>query len=124
MELKILGSSSKGNCYILDNGKEALVIECGISFNEVQKAVNFDISRIKGAIVSHEHGDHAKYVENFIQARIPVYMSTGTLHEVVKKFRSPYLSPFMMDAQCKVAIGNFIVLPFAVQHDAREPFSF
>ena len=48
MELKILGSSSKGNCYILDNGKEALVIECGISFNEVQKAVNFDISRIKG----------------------------------------------------------------------------
>lgn len=124
MELKILGSSSKGNCYILDNGKEALVIECGISFNEVQKAVNFDISRIKGAIVSHEHGDHAKYVENFIQARIPVYMSTGTLHEVVKKFRSPYLSPLMMDAQCKVAIGNFIVLPFAVQHDAREPFGF
>ena len=88
MQLKILGSSSKGNCYLLDNGKEALAIECGISFKEVQKAVNFDVSRIKGAIVSHEHGDHAKHVENFIQAHIPVYMSTGTLHAM--KFKNPY----------------------------------
>lgn len=30
MQLKVLGSSSKGNCYLLDNGKEALAIECGI----------------------------------------------------------------------------------------------
>lgn len=124
MELKILGSSSKGNCYLLDNGKEALAIECGIAFKEVQKAVNFDISRIKGAIVSHEHGDHAKHVENFIQARIPVYMSTGTLHEVIKKFKSPYLSPLMAEAGCKFEIGNFRILPFNVQHDAAEPFGF
>lgn len=124
MELKILGSSSKGNCYLLDNGKEALVIECGITFKEVQKAVNFDVSRIKGAIVSHEHGDHAKHVENFIQARIPVYMSTGTLHEVVKKFKSPYLSPLMMEAGCIVKIGNFKVQAFDTQHDAAEPFGF
>lgn len=124
MQLKVLGSSSKGNCYLLDNGKEALAIECGIAFKEVQKAVNFDISRIKGAIVSHEHGDHAKHVENFIQARIPVFMSTGTLHEVVKKFKDPCLSPLMMDAGCIQEIGNFKVQPFDTQHDAAEPFGF
>lgn len=124
MQLKVLGSSSKGNCYLLDNGKEALAIECGIGFKEVQKAVNFDISRIKGAIVSHEHGDHAKHVENFIQARIPVYMSTGTLHEVVKKFKDPFLSPLMMEAMCITKIGNFKVQAFDTQHDAAEPFGF
>ena len=63
MELKILGSSSKGNCYLLDNGKEALMIECGIAFKNVQKAVDFDITRIKACIKSHEHGDNAKHVE-------------------------------------------------------------
>lgn len=124
MQLKVLGSSSNGNCYLLDNGKEALVIECGISFKEVQKAVNFDVSRIKGAIVSHEHGDHAKHVENFIQAHIPVYMSTGTLHEVVNKFKSPYLSPLMMEAGSIVNIGNFRIQAFDTQHDAAEPFGF
>lgn len=122
MQLKILGSSSKGNCYLLDNGKEALAIECGISFKEVQKAVNFDVSRIKGAIVSHEHGDHAKHVENFIQAHIPVYMSTGTLHAM--KFKTPYSLPFNMEAGSTISIGNFMVQAFNTQHDAAEPFGF
>ena len=27
MELRVLGSSSSGNCYILDNGNEALRLE-------------------------------------------------------------------------------------------------
>ncbi|MGN0033438.1 MAG: MBL fold metallo-hydrolase, partial [Candidatus Limimorpha sp.] len=78
MELKILGSSSKGNCYLLDNGKEALMIECGVAFKEVQKAVGFDIKRIKACIISHEHGDHSKHVRKCLDAMIPCYMSQGT----------------------------------------------
>lgn len=124
MQLKILGSSSKGNCYLLDNGKEALAIECGVAFKDVQKAVNFDILRIKGAIVSHEHGDHAQYVEKFIEARVPVYMSTGTFHEVIKKLKNRFLSPLMMEAGCIQTIGNFKIQPFDTQHDSVEPFGF
>ena len=45
MELKVLGSSSSGNCYILDNGSEALIIEAGIRFMEVKKALDFNISK-------------------------------------------------------------------------------
>lgn len=37
MELKVLGSSSNGNCYILDNGKEALILEAGVRFQEVKR---------------------------------------------------------------------------------------
>ena len=37
MKLIVLGSSSNGNCYILDNGNEALIIEAGIRFQEVKK---------------------------------------------------------------------------------------
>lgn len=124
MQLKILGSSSKGNCYLLDNGKEALAIECGVAFKDVQKAVNFDILRIKGAIVSHEHGDHAQYVEKFIESRVPVYMSTGTFHEVTKKFKSRFLSPLLMEVGNIVKIGNFKIQPFDTQHDSVEPFGF
>ena len=78
MELKILGSSSKGNCYLLDNGDDCLMIECGIPFKDVQKAVNFGISRIAGVIISHEHGDHAKHAGKCLEAQIPCYMSQGT----------------------------------------------
>ena len=119
MELKILGSSSSGNCYVFDNGKEALVVEAGISFSEVKKAVNFDISRIVGCLVSHEHGDHAKYVQKFIDAHIPVYMSLGTLKKIeITKY------PKRLIAEKQTVIGTFKVLPFNTQHDAAEPLGF
>lgn len=119
MKLKILGSSSAGNCYVFDNGKEALVVEAGISFSEVKKAVDFDISRIVGCIISHEHGDHAKHVQKFIDARIPVYMSLGTLTKtIVSKYSKRITS------KNEITIGSFQILPFNIQHDAAEPLGF
>ena len=37
MELIVLGSSSKGNCYILDDGSEALILEAGGRRAEISK---------------------------------------------------------------------------------------
>jgi phosphoribosyl 1,2-cyclic phosphodiesterase len=126
MELKILGSSSAGNCYVLDNGKEALVVECGVSFKEVKKAVGFDISRIVGCLVSHEHGDHAKYVQSVLDLRIPVFASMGTINAlgVIPMYAKPKFCPIGLKANEKQRIGNFMVLPFNIQHDAAEPFGF
>jgi len=121
MDLKILGSSSKGNCYLLDNGSEALVIECGIALKKVKKAVDFDITRITGALISHEHGDHAKYVQSFARAWIPIYTSPGTAKEIRKKYntKSNVLTPGE-----QTDIGNFKVIAFKTEHDAAEPVGF
>ena len=37
MKLRVLGSGSSGNCYILENEAEALIIEAGVPFMEVKK---------------------------------------------------------------------------------------
>ena len=121
MELKILGSSSAGNCYVFDNGKEALVVECGIAFNKVKEAVNFDISRIVGAIVSHEHGDHAKMVGKFLDALIPVYTSNGTAQSLGVS-GNHLLHKMVKDGVYNV--GSFKVYAFTTQHDSAEPFGF
>ena len=121
MELKILGSSSKGNCYLLDNGKECLMIECGIPFKDVQKALNFDISRICGVLISHEHGDHAKHVQKCLDSRISVYASQGTLGTL--NLTGNALVHPMVELQI-YQIGDFRIQPFATQHDAAEPFGF
>ncbi len=120
MQLKVLGSSSEGNCYILDNGKEALIIECGISFNNVKKAIGYDISRVAAAILSHEHGDHSKHVRDFISARIPVYTSSGTASALgVDSSRVKMMRAFEM-----LNVGAFKVKAFDVEHDAAEPFGY
>lgn len=55
MELSIIGSSSKGNGYILQNEKDALVIEAGVSLQKVKVMIDYNISKIRGVIISHEH---------------------------------------------------------------------
>lgn len=121
MMLKVLGSSSKGNCYLLDNGSECLMIECGVSFIEVKKALNFDISRINGIIISHEHQDHAKEVKKCLAAQIPCYMSKGTSDALgITDDRMCH----RLAARKAAAIGNFHIIPFGVKHDANEPFGF
>lgn len=120
MDLKIIGSSSSGNGYVLDNGNEALLIECGMTWRNVQKAVNFGVSRIKGAIISHEHGDHAKHAQMAVKSCVHVYASNGTIEKAgISGFNVHAMQPFT-----KYAIGNFTVMPFDVQHDAAEPFGF
>lgn len=121
MDLKIIGSSSKGNCYIFDNGEEALVVECGIPFNRVRRAMDFKTQHIVGAVISHEHGDHSAAVGKFLEMFIPVYTSRGTA-KALGQDGNPLVHQ-VADHEM-VSIGKFRIMPFKVEHDAAEPFGF
>ena len=121
MKLTILGSSSAGNAYVLDNGHEALLVECGMPYRSIQKSVDFDISRIRGCVISHEHSDHAKHVQKVLDARIPCYMSDGTAEAL--KIRSNALVRRTEEFK-PYQLGGFTIQGFSVQHDAAEPFGY
>jgi phosphoribosyl 1,2-cyclic phosphodiesterase len=55
MRLIVIGSGSSGNTYILKGETSALIIEAGVNPLEVKKAMDFDISKIVGVCISHEH---------------------------------------------------------------------
>lgn len=56
MFLRVINSGSSGNGYILESENEALIIECGCKLIDIKKALNFNISKVVGCLVSHEHG--------------------------------------------------------------------
>lgn len=120
MKLTILGSSSAGNCYILQNQTEALILEAGIRFSDVQRAIDFDLKKICACLVSHEHGDHASQAAAFIEHCIPTYASAGTIDAI--QLKSSYMK--RCEARRQFSAGRFSVLPFAVKHDATEPLGF
>lgn len=74
MKLTCLGSSSAGNCYLLqaDNG-ETLILDCGIGIKEIKKGLNWDITGVVGAICTHSHQDHSLSVYPLRRMGIPVY---------------------------------------------------
>lgn len=114
MILKILGTGSSGNSYLLkpDNGK-SLIIDCGVNFKKVKESVDFNIDSICGAIQTHSHGDHSKFTKNFINAGINVYMSSQNQKENgVKSHRI-----INIEANKQLHIGDFKIMPFEVNHD-------
>ncbi len=114
MELKVIGTGSTGNAYVLENEKEALLIECGVRFSEIKKALNFNIRKVAGCLVSHSHGDHAKSISDVLKVGIDVYASTDTFTNTNTGIihRTHFIFP-----KTTYKIGGFTVMPFDVKHD-------
>ena len=79
--------------------------------------LDFNTSKIVGVLVSHEHGDHAKYVKDYIKAGTQVGLSIGTAEALG-------LPNGTMHSGYWYNYGGFNVTPFQVVHDAAEPFGF
>lgn len=117
MLLRCCGSGSSGNSYALiaDNG-EILAIEAGCKFLDFKKMIDWKISNVAGCIVSHEHGDHARYIKDFMQSGIPVYTAfeTQSALETITGERTIAIPP-----RTARQIGSFSVTPFNVPHDTE-----
>jgi len=115
MKLKVIGTGSKGNAYILSNGDEALLIEAGVNIKEIKQALDFDYSKVVGCIVTHRHGDHAKSINEVMALGIETY----ALMDVFKHTGFSLVSKRGNEIISKQSfqVGNFKILPFDVKHD-------
>lgn len=113
MELRVLGSSSKGNCYILQNENEALILEAGVRFAEVKRALGFNIRKVVGCLITHQHNDHAHYIKQMAENGF----YTLALPEVfeAKALKGSRCVPIKVDRGYK--LGRFKVIPFPACHD-------
>lgn len=114
MKLKVIGSSSSGNCYILEASDGALVIECGMPLLEVKKALDFKIGRIAGAIVTHQHGDHSKFIAEYLKSAIRVcaLKEVFDAHTLKQRIFCKEIEPMH-----GYRIGTFNVFVVPVEHD-------
>lgn len=114
MVVRILGSSSGGNCYLFDAGGECLVVELGIGFDRVKRALGYDVGRIAGAIVTHEHGDHAGHVREALKCGLRVYALESVFKgsSLLEKAFARVIQPMR-----GYLIGGFKCFAFPVEHD-------
>lgn len=110
-EIICCGSSSEGNAYILKCDNEALLVELGVPFREIRRALNNDISMVKAALVTHVHSDHAKYIPQAQEYGLPVF----SCKEVVDK----YAGVTELKLGEAVMLGGFKVQPMEVPHSCQ-----
>lgn len=111
-KLRCLGSSSSGNCFLLESQSEVLILDLGLDWKSVMKAIDYRLERVVGAVVTHRHGDHSYLIPKMLKYCIPVYSCSdvaGRYDEVV-----------CLQPKTKYKIGNFIVQPLLVEHDVEN----
>lgn len=118
MDIKVYGSSSAGNSYVITDGESSLMLEAGINLNRMR---DVDWQSVVGCLVTHEHGDHSKFAHNLLkQTSIDIYSSKGTQEALqLPKHRFKPLTALKQQQ-----IGEWTILPFDVQHDVNEPLGF
>ena len=100
MNMRCIGSSSAGNCYILAYDNEILILDCGFPIKQIKQGLNFNLQGIKGIIVTHGHKDHSLSADYFKQMGFDVWQ--------------PYLDEHKLQRRC---FGGFKVCSFDVPHD-------
>lgn len=113
MRLITVGSGSDGNAYALDSGSEILLLEAGCKLSDVKKSIGYRLNDVVGVCISHIHGDHSKYAEEYAKNGIIVYCNS----DVADNKTFPFGSCKVLDAGKTVNVGRFKVMPFECYHD-------
>jgi phosphoribosyl 1,2-cyclic phosphodiesterase len=127
LRFRSLGSGSTGNATLVEAASDGrtsrLLIDCGFSLRHLDVRLaraGLAASDIDAIFITHEHGDHIGCAHALSRReRIPVWMSEGTwLATGARDFEGRlHLARDGFDIQ----VGNLVVQPFTVPHDAREP---
>lgn len=125
-----LSSGSSGNCYYLEAGRKAILIDAGIPVRTIQKnlrenGLSFD--KVMGLLITHDHTDHIRSAGSIGEFyHIPVY-ATKAVHGgmernygMQKKLTNASRRNIERDIETMIPGTFFKVTPFMVPHDSTD----
>ena len=131
MKLCSIASGSSGNCIFVGSDHTSVLIDAGISGKRIEFGLN-DVDRttsdMDALLITHEHSDHIKGLGVVIRKyHIPVYATAGTIRAIreadsIGKIPEGSFHEIYPDKD--TLIGDLIVHPFRISHDAAEPVGY
>ena len=124
VHVSVLRSSSSGNSTLIQNGRHAILVDCGLGPRVTEgllAPLGFSIRDLSGVLVTHAHNDHSKIttVEKLFRHEIPVYCLSGVKKVVANGLSGKHTPRFRTFARASFKIGLFRVMAFPVDHDAE-----
>ena len=84
MKVKVIASGSKGNCTYIECGNIRFLIDIGINYLQLNKAleeINVSINEISFILITHTHNDHIKGLATLLKKTNIVLYSTTNIYE-------------------------------------------
>ena len=126
MEISVLGSGSSGNCFFIQNNKNAILIDAGLSAKQITfrlETINKNPDMIKGIFITHEHADHLRGAD--ILARhlnIPIFATKKTIQNSFLCLNPDLINSIKNTELLKLA--GMEISAFSKSHQAADPISF
>lgn len=120
-------SGSSGNCYMVRYGDTALLIDAGISGKRIFEGLErtgTPLEMVEAVLVTHEHIDHVKSLP-ILTKKVPnikAYANEKTWQNIERNVAEEKKAFFTTGED--FYIGEILVRPFAISHDAAEPVGF
>jgi phosphoribosyl 1,2-cyclic phosphodiesterase len=114
MKVKVAGTGSTGNCYILEHNDRYLILDAGIAPDRVLPMIDYNTDNIDACLITHMHKDHIAYANYYINACIDTVMSRLT----AELAGYPIENYFIHTEDSLLRFGGWRILPFDVEHDA------
>ena len=133
-----MASGSAGNSTLIETEHTTLLIDAGLGKKEMLR--RFDTlgralpERVDAILCTHEHSDHSNALAQLSREwHCPAYLTEPTHRKIVEMYaddpekpgkkaqidRVEYISP-----GDRFEIGDIVVHPFSIPHDAAEPVGF
>lgn len=127
MRIALLASGSSGNSLLVQSGSTSVLVDAGISarrLSQAARAAGTDLRALSAVLVTHGHSDHVSGLAALPRtSTAPVYATRGTLREI-DRFLTAGLPAVTVVAGRPFDVGELVVSPFDVSHDAAEPVGF
>jgi phosphoribosyl 1,2-cyclic phosphodiesterase len=127
MRIALLASGSSGNSLLVQSGSTSVLVDAGISARRLSRAARdagADLHSLSAVLITHGHSDHVTGLAALPRAcAAPVYATRGTLGEI-GRFLTAGRTAVAVAAGRPFDVGELVVRPFDVSHDAAEPAGF
>jgi phosphoribosyl 1,2-cyclic phosphodiesterase len=129
MRFGTIASGSSGNCAYAGLGGEHFLIDAGISGKRIAAGIaRFQIPRLSGILVTHEHGDHINGLGIIARRfRVPIYATPLTWRFLLRHNTvGPVPEELVryVEPEQTFSVGDVAVTAFDVSHDAAQPVGY
>lgn len=122
MKVWVLGSGSRGNATLIDNGSTRILVDAGFSSRELKRrfaAAGVSPESVEAVIVTHEHSDHVSGVARSARRwQWAVHATAGTVRGCPDLVAVDVRT---FDAGATLTFGTMTVLTVPTSHDANDP---
>lgn len=125
--IDIMGSSSSGNCALVEGGGVRVLLDAGFSGRRIVEwlsAIGKPIETVSKVLLTHEHGDHAKGLRGLSRFPHLKFVSTHGTASACQRDLKQNLPWVLFESGQRFALGGLEVETFRLPHDALDPVGF